>query len=99
MHCPPKYKQMGTFKDYFEGRKKAPILTVFIGGNHEAVNCLRESHFGGWVAPKIYFLGQAGSILVRKGNKQIRISGCSGIYNHYSFKHNTQVEKYQVRGK
>ena len=34
MHCPEKYKQMGTFKDYYEGSKKAGVLTVLIGGNH-----------------------------------------------------------------
>ena len=41
MHCPEKYKQMGTFKEYFEGKKQAGVLTVLIGGNHEAVNSLR----------------------------------------------------------
>jgi lariat debranching enzyme len=41
MHCPEKYKQMGCFHDYYEGRKKAGLLTVMIGGNHEAVNSLR----------------------------------------------------------
>ena len=50
MHCPPKYKQMGSFNDYFTGKKKAPFLTIFIGGNHEAVNYLRNLYFGGWVA-------------------------------------------------
>lgn len=34
MHCPEKYKEMGTFRDYFEGKKKAGVLTVLIGGNH-----------------------------------------------------------------
>ena len=99
MHCPEKYKEMGTFRDYFEGKKKAGVLTVLIGGNHEAVNSLRESHFGGWLAPKIYFLGQAGSIFVRKGSKKLRITGCSGIYNHTDFKYCTKVETYPLRGK
>lgn len=69
----------------------APVLTVLIGGNHEAVNSLRESHFGGWLAPKIYFLGQVGSILVRKGKEMIRISGGSGIYKANDFKYTTRV--------
>lgn len=42
---------------YYSGEKKAPILTVFIGGNHEASNHLQELPYGGWVAPNIYYLG------------------------------------------
>jgi lariat debranching enzyme len=99
MHCPEKYKQMGTFQDYYDGKKQAGVLTVLIGGNHEAVNSLRESHFGGWLAPRIYFLGQAGSIFVRKGQKRLRITGSSGIYNHSDFKYCTRVERYPLRGK
>jgi len=34
MHCPEKYKQMGTFQDYYDGKKQAGLLTVLIGGNH-----------------------------------------------------------------
>ena len=43
---------------YYNGEKKAPILTIFIGGNHEASNYLQELTYGGWVAPNIYFLGK-----------------------------------------
>lgn len=42
---------------YYSGEKKAPVLTVFIGGNHEASNHLQELPYGGWVAPNIYYLG------------------------------------------
>ena len=35
------------------------ILTIFIGGNHEASNYLQELPYGGWVAPNIYFMGYA----------------------------------------
>jgi lariat debranching enzyme len=76
-----------------------PFLTVFIGGNHEAVNSLRELYFGGWVSNKIYYLGQAGSIIVKKGNTQLRISGLSGIYKHHDFKFITRTENYPLRGK
>lgn len=34
------------------------MLTVFIGGNHEASNHLQELPYGGWVAPNIYYLGK-----------------------------------------
>jgi lariat debranching enzyme len=42
MSCPPKYLEMGDFHEYYSGQKKAPILTIFIGGNHEASNFLQE---------------------------------------------------------
>lgn len=42
---------------YYKGEKEAPILTIFVGGNHEASNYLQELPYGGWVAPNIYFMG------------------------------------------
>lgn len=59
----------------------APILTIFIGGNHEATNYLQELAYGGWVAPNIYYLGYAGVIKV----DGIRIGGISGIFRDYNF--------------
>ena len=53
LNVPPKYKKMGDFHAYFSGQKVAPILTIVIGGNHEASNYLQELHYGGWVAPNI----------------------------------------------
>lgn len=61
---------------YYSGEKEAPVLTIFIGGNHEASNYLQELPYGGWVAPNIYYLGYAG--VVQVGG--IRIAGLSGIY-------------------
>ena len=63
---PPKYKAMGDFHAYYSGRKVAPILTIMIGGNHESSNYLQELHYGGWVAPNIYYLGAAGVINICK---------------------------------
>ncbi len=91
---PPKYKTMGDFHAYYSGQKIAPILTIMIGGNHEASNYLQELHYGGWVAPNIYYLGAAGVVNLCKkrieenGNvvvSMLRIAGISGIYkdNHY----------------
>ncbi len=48
---------------------------------------MRDLYFGGWVAPKIYYLGQAGSIYIKKGDQKVKISGLSGIYNDYDFKY------------
>lgn len=72
---------MGDFHEYYEGKLRAPVPTIFIGGNHEASNYLFDLYHGGWVCPNIYFLGYSG--VVRFGG--IRIGGLSGIYNpaHY----------------
>lgn len=78
---PPKYRRLGTFPKYYSGEKKAPILTLFIGGNHEASQPLRELYYGGWAAPNIYYMGAAG--VVRYGG--IRIGGMSGIYKSHDY--------------
>ena len=81
MAVPPKYRHMETFYKYYSGEKKAPVLTVFIGGNHEASNHLWELPYGGWVAPNIYYLGYSG--VVSFGG--IRIAGLSGIYKGHDY--------------
>lgn len=85
MACPAKYRSMQGFYRYYSGEKLAPVLTIFIGGNHEASNHLWELYYGGWVAPNIYFLGYGG--VVNVGG--VRIGGVSGIYNgrHYNLGH------------
>ncbi|XP_036847672.1 lariat debranching enzyme isoform X2 [Manis javanica] len=67
---------------YYSGEKKAPVLTVFIGGNHEASNHLQELPYGGWVAPNIYYLGLAGVVKYRG----IRIGGISGIFKSHDYR-------------
>jgi lariat debranching enzyme len=64
---------------------------------------MHGSYHGGWVAPSIYYLGIAGSILVNG----LRISGASGIYNgrNYALGHfermpyddNTMRSIYHIR--
>ena len=81
MAVPLKYRHMETFYKYYCGEKKAPLLTIFIGGNHEASNHLWELPYGGWVAPNIYYLGYAG--VVNFGG--IRIAGLSGIYKGHDY--------------
>ncbi|XP_044270846.1 lariat debranching enzyme [Tribolium madens] len=76
MAVPPKYSNICSFYKYYTGLKTAPILTIFIGGNHEASNYLQELPYGGWVAPNIYYLGYAGVVNVAG----LRIGGLSGIY-------------------
>ncbi|GLE02156.1 hypothetical protein PINS_up010994 [Pythium insidiosum] len=79
--CPPKYRAMHAFHQYYSGAKLAPVLTVFIGGNHEASNYLHDLHYGGWVAPNMFYLGAAGCINVG----DLRIAGLSGIYKHQDY--------------
>ncbi|CAD5121766.1 DgyrCDS10243 [Dimorphilus gyrociliatus] len=83
MAVPNKYKELKTFYKYYNGEKKAPILTIFVGGNHEASNYMQELPYGGWVAPNIYFMGQANVLKV--GN--LRIGGISGIFKPNDFFH------------
>ncbi|XP_065891093.1 lariat debranching enzyme-like isoform X2 [Dysidea avara] len=74
--CPEKYRKIGTFYKYYIGEKKAPVLTIMIGGNHEASNYMWELGYGGWLAPNIYYLGYSGA--VQFGG--LRIAGLSGIF-------------------
>ncbi len=87
MAIPQKYLTLGSFHKYFTGQEIAPVVTLFIGGNHEASNYLQELHYGGWVAPNIYFLGFSGC--VRFGG--LRIAGLSGIYKDYDYRRGRYV--------
>ncbi|XP_055977430.1 lariat debranching enzyme [Sorex fumeus] len=82
MAVPPKYRHMQTFYRYYSGEKKAPVLTIFVGGNHEASNHLQELPYGGWVAPNIYYLGLAGVVKYRG----VRIGGISGIFKSHDYR-------------
>ncbi|MBT5030012.1 hypothetical protein HON03_01980 [archaeon] len=81
LYVPPKYAWLSDFPDYFSGLKKAPFLTLFIGGNHESWGFLNDHKDGGFLAPNIYFLGRAGTLEVRDK----KIGGLTGIYSpkHY----------------
>lgn len=81
LKVPPKYLTTGDFPKYYLGKKVAPVLTIFIGGNHESLLYMHELQFGGWVAPNIYYLGEFGSVWFRG----LKITGLSGIYNRDSF--------------
>lgn len=76
MSVPAKYRALGDFHEYYSGARKAPYLTIFIGGNHEAASHLAELYYGGWVAPNIYYMGAAN--VLRLG--PLRIAGLSGIW-------------------
>jgi lariat debranching enzyme len=79
--CPEKYKQLGQFHHYYLTSTSAPILTIFIGGNHEASNVLDENFYSGWICENIFYLGRAGVI----NYKGIRIAGLSGIFKKFDY--------------
>ncbi|KAJ4983717.1 lariat debranching enzyme domain-containing protein [Stagonosporopsis vannaccii] len=79
---PSKYYAMHDFHEYYSGARTAPYLTIFIGGNHEASNYMWELYYGGWAAPKIYYMGAAN--VVKLG--PLRIAGLSGIWKGYNYK-------------
>lgn len=78
---PAKYRRMADFHEYYSGARKAPCLTVFVGGNHEASNYLYELYYGGWVAPNMFYMGAAN--VLRFG--PLRIAGLSGIFKGYHY--------------
>ena len=82
MAVPMKFRQIGDFHEYYSGKRVAPYLTIFIGGNHEASNHLFELHYGGWVAPNIYYMGA--SNVLRYG--PLRLAGLSGIWKGYDYR-------------
>lgn len=82
MNCPSKYKSIGTFHEYYSGKKVAPVLTIFVGGNHEAASYMQELPCGGWVAPNIWYMGTSNVVEFRG----LRIGGLSGIYKRYDYK-------------
>jgi hypothetical protein len=69
----------------------APILTLFVGGNHESSGFMAELPNGGWVAPNIYFMGYSsvsrGDIGPR--NSTLFVAGCSIRWspNCWAFRH------------
>ncbi|VDO56325.1 unnamed protein product [Schistosoma margrebowiei] len=58
MSVPSKYYRMGDFWRYYAEESRAPVLTLFVGGNHEASGYLQELPYGGWVAPNIWYMGK-----------------------------------------
>lgn len=79
---PPKYRQPGSFQAYYSGQLIAPILTLVIGGNHEASNYMHELYHGGWLAPNIYYMGAAGAVDLGG----LTVAGISGIYKSHDYR-------------
>ncbi|KAK3387558.1 lariat debranching enzyme, C-terminal domain-containing protein [Podospora didyma] len=82
MSCPVKYRELGDFHEYYSGARKAPYLTLFVAGNHEASSHLWELYYGGWAASNIYYMGAAN--VLRLG--PLRIMGMSGIWKGFDYR-------------
>lgn len=103
MAAPAKYQAMGDFHEYYTEKRQAPVLTLFVGGNHESANYLWQLPYGGWVAHNIYYLGYAGCV----NFAGFRIAGLSGIFKEHDyhkghfesppFNDNTKRSFYHVR--
>ncbi|KAF8264534.1 hypothetical protein EI94DRAFT_1738243 [Lactarius quietus] len=89
MAVPDKYKQDHVRHElnlprYYKGQATVPVLTIVIGGDHEASNHNWER----WLAPNVYFLDHAGCVQVNG----IRIAGASGIFKPNDY-HRGHFEK------
>ena len=58
-------------------------MTVFVGGNHEASNFLRELYYGGFAAENIFFMGASSVIKIVKDGQEVTLGGISGIEKDY----------------
>ncbi|XXQ35269.1 Lariat debranching enzyme C-terminal domain-containing protein [Plasmodiophora brassicae] len=78
---PDRYQSRHSFYKYYTRELMAPTNVLFIGGEQEAYNFLMEMYFGGWVAPRVFYMGHAGC--VQYGG--LRIAGISGVFDerHY----------------
>lgn len=76
MSVPTKYRRMGDFHEYYSRRLRAPYLTILVGGNHEASAYMAQFPNGGWLAPRIWYLGPCGVVDVGG----LTVGGLSGIW-------------------
>ncbi|KAG9393657.1 Calcineurin-like phosphoesterase [Carpediemonas membranifera] len=80
LQAPEKYRKTNDFVDYYWGKKTAPYFTICISGNHDSMNHITALPYGGWLAPKMYYLGRSACVTY----KGLRIAGLSGIFKPYS---------------
>ena len=76
MAAPSRYRKVGSFPDFHQGRARFPCPVVFIGGNHEPYGFLEHHRDGAELAPGCRYLGRAG--MLEHGG--LRIAGLSGIW-------------------
>ncbi|KAL0226397.1 hypothetical protein P9112_013721 [Eukaryota sp. TZLM1-RC] len=91
MACAPSKLKWGDFRQYYSGERTAPILTIVVGGNHEASRYLAELKDGGWLCHNIYFMGFSG--VVKFGS--LTIGGVSGTFKNYDY-HKGYCERFPL---
>jgi len=84
--------------DYLDGKKKAPIETWFVHGNHENFEILR-AHEGEAVDPagKIIFLPPATVHVFKRGKEQLTVAGLGGMeyrFGKYPLPSQERIQKY-----
>lgn len=79
---PPKYQKFGDFRDYYHNDElKPPVLTLFIGGNHESMRHLMLLPHGGYVSRDVFYMGYSNVVWYRG----VRIGSLSGIYKKWDY--------------
>lgn len=76
MAAPAKYRTLGDFADFHDGRSNFPWPVYFIGGNHEPYGWLEQMPDGGDITTNCRYLGRTGSISLHG----LKVVGLSGIY-------------------
>lgn len=80
MAAPAKYRQLGDFGAFYQGKESLPWPLYFIGGNHEPYGFL-DREGPGELAENIHYLGRAGRIELFG----LQVIGLSGIYIEEQF--------------
>ncbi|MFH1465442.1 MAG: metallophosphoesterase [Pseudomonadota bacterium] len=76
MAAPARFRKVGDFPDFREGRARFPWPVLFVGGNHEPYGFLDGLAPGAEVAPGCRWLGRAGLV----EHCGLKVAGLSGIF-------------------
>jgi len=81
MSIPTKYKQLGDFPHFADGKAGFPWPVWFIGGNHEPYGYLDQYPQGAELVPNCHYLGRSGTRQING----LRIAWLSGHYHEEYF--------------
>jgi len=85
MSAPSKYKQLGDYADFYNGRARFPCPIYFIGGNHEPYGWLEQHPEGFTLSPQCHYLGRTSSMHMQ--DIDLRVGGLTGIFEDEVFAH------------
>ncbi|MBX7222473.1 MAG: metallophosphoesterase [Blastocatellia bacterium] len=77
MAAPSKYRRLGDFPEFYNGKATFPWPVYFIGGNHEPYGYLDRFPAGAELIHNCQYLGRSGCLTVNSLN----VVGLSGIYH------------------